>query len=294
MRNTEESNSRPPIPDPMQREIRQRCGFGCVICGFPLFDYEHIEGYANVQRHVAEEITLLCSQHHREKTGGLLPVEKVREANKNPYNLRAGVSKPYDFHYSGSDCEITIGSNTFTTTDQGYGTISVPLTIDGVPILGFILSEGHLLLNLNLFDEFNNHILRIRNNQLLYSVSPWDIQLVGRNLVIREARGKILVDIVFEVPNKIVINRGRFLLNGVEVFITPDRVLITNNPINFSGGKAVNVPFGLVLGINGEDKRPSILQLENIPRYKGNHKEAMKWIRESFKDVKKSEKTAGV
>ena len=89
------------IPLPMQREIRQRCGFGCVLCGLPLYEYEHLLGWANVKRHVAEEITLLCDQHHREKTAGLLPIEKVREANKMPHNLREGVSKPYDLHYSG-------------------------------------------------------------------------------------------------------------------------------------------------------------------------------------------------
>ncbi|MGU5889575.1 hypothetical protein, partial [Aeromonas hydrophila] len=81
------------IPLPIQREVRQRCGFGCVICGMPLYEYEHMEEWANVKRHVAEEITLLCDQHHREKTGGLLPKEVVRDANKNPFNLRKGVSQ---------------------------------------------------------------------------------------------------------------------------------------------------------------------------------------------------------
>ncbi len=80
------------IPLPMQREIRQRCGFGCVICGLPLYEYDHLLGWANVKRHVAEEITLLCDKHHREKTAELLPIEHVREANKTPYNLREGVS----------------------------------------------------------------------------------------------------------------------------------------------------------------------------------------------------------
>jgi hypothetical protein len=81
------------IPLSIQHEVRRRCGYGCVICGIPLYEYEHMLGWANVQRHVAEEITLLCDQHHRESTGGLLPIEAVREANSNPFNLRAGVSK---------------------------------------------------------------------------------------------------------------------------------------------------------------------------------------------------------
>jgi trigger factor len=143
------------IPLPIQREIRQRCGFGCVICGLPLYEYEHLLGSANLRRHVAEEITLLCDQHHREKTAGLLPIEKMIKANNTPYNLREGVSKPYDLHYSGEECEVVIGSNVFSTRDGGYGTTLVPVSVDGTPLLGFILGDGHLLLNVNIFAEYN-------------------------------------------------------------------------------------------------------------------------------------------
>lgn len=99
MSEVEQCNSRN-IPLPIQREVRQRCGFGCVICGLPLYEYEHMEEWAIVKRHVADEITLLCDQHHREKTGGLLPVEVVRAANKSPFNLKEGNSKPYNLHFA--------------------------------------------------------------------------------------------------------------------------------------------------------------------------------------------------
>jgi len=113
------------IPYPIQREIRQRCGFGCVVCGLPLYEYDHLLGWANVHRHVADEITLLCDRHHREKGSGLLPPSTVDGANRNPYNLRTGVSKPYDLHYSGDECEIVMGGNTFSTKYSGPDTIHV-------------------------------------------------------------------------------------------------------------------------------------------------------------------------
>lgn len=72
----------------------------------PLYEYEHMEEWASVKRHVAEEITLLCDQHHREKTGGFLPKEMVRNADSDPFNLREGVSKPYCLHFSGKTAEI--------------------------------------------------------------------------------------------------------------------------------------------------------------------------------------------
>jgi trigger factor len=265
----------------MQREIRQRCGFGCVVCGLPLFEYDHLLGWAAVQRHVAEEITILCDQHHRERGSGLLPIATVEEANKAPFNLRQGVSNPYDLHYAGTECEIVLGGNTFGAQDAGYGTILVPIWVDGIPLLAFILGDGHLLLNLNLFDEFNDLVLQIRNNQLTQSVSPWDIRLVGRNLVIREAARKILVDITFEPPSRIVINRGRFLRNGVEILIRPDRVVLANNGMLFAGQTVQNLPVGLVIGPS-HPGASTLIHAPQVPRYRHDKRLVDAWIAEEF------------
>lgn len=267
------------IPLPIQREVRQRCGFGCVICGMPLYEYEHMEEWAQVQRHVAEELTLLCDQHHREKTGGLLPKEAVREANANPFNLREGVSKPYALHFSGKEAEVVVGGNSFTCQDGGYGTVMVPVSVDGTPLIGFILADGHLLLNLVIFDEFNQPVLHIKNNQLLYSVAPWDIQLVGTTLTVREGHRKILIEIDFCPPNKVVINRGRLLRNGVEILIRPSNILITNNAAVISGCSAHNCHGGLIIGAH--DKPMSgFMALDGVPRYLGDRKEALRFEKE--------------
>lgn len=273
------------IPLPLKREIRQRCGFGCVICGMPLYEYEHMLGFAEVQRHVADEITLLCDTHHRERTSGLLPIEEVKRANDNPYNFRSDVSKPYDLHYSGSECEIVLGGNKFTTKDHGYGTVMKAISVDGDPLLGFILSEGHLLLNLNVFDDFNNLVLRIVNNELLYSVSPWDIEFAGRNLVIRESKRNFLIDIGFEVPNRINIKRGRLLRNGVEIIIQPDYVLLTNSNMLLSGVSMANFPYGLMIGPH-EDQSTGVFSLQDVPRYLGDRSDSKRWAREIMTDLR--------
>jgi hypothetical protein len=271
------------IPTPIQREVRRRCGFGCVVCGLPLYDYDHLLGWANVHRHVPDEITLLCGQHHREKGTGLLPPAAVEAANMNPHNLRAGASRPYDLHYSGDECEIVIGGNSFSTKDGGYGTILLPVSIDGTPLLAFILGDGHLLLNLNAFDEYNQLVLQIKNNQLFQFAAPWDIQLVGHNLVVREAERKILVDIAFEPPSRIVVNRGRFLRNGVEILVRPDRIVVANNGTTFSGIRTRNWPAGIVIGPH-EKPIPAIIALKEVPRYNHDKKLVEDWIKDEFEN----------
>jgi trigger factor len=250
----------------------------------PLYEYEHMQEWAEVKRHVADEITLLCDQHHREKTGGLLPKEVVLEANADPFNLREGVSKPYDLHFSGKAAHIEIGGNSFTCEDRGYGTAMAPISVDGTPLIGLIMADGHLLLNLIIFDEFNKPVLHIKNNQLYYSTDPWDIQLVGTKLTVREAHRKILIEIDFQPPDKVVINRGRFLRNGVEILVRPKNILLTNNAGLFSGCHAHNCYGGLIIG---HHKNPigGFIALPDIPRYLGDRTEALRFERESMAGI---------
>lgn len=278
--NEEKPNSRN-IPLPIQREVRQRCGFGCVICGMPLYEYEHMEEWALVRRHVADEITLLCDHHHREKTNGLLPKEVVRKANENPFNLHEGISKPYLLHFAGDEAIVEIGGNTFSCKDQGYGTAMIPISVDGTPLIGLILADGHFLLNLVIFNEYNSPVLHIKNNQLIFKPVAWDIQLVGTVLTVRENHRKILIEIEFCPPNKVIFKRGRFLRNGVEILVRPTNILIANNSTIIKGCSAINCFGGLIIG-HHEKPIGGFFAMDGISRYLGSNKEALKFEKESL------------
>lgn len=77
------------IPAAIRQEVRERCGYGCVICGSALSEYHHMLGWENVRCHRASEITLLCPNHHWSETRGELSAEMIRSANRDPMNLRA-------------------------------------------------------------------------------------------------------------------------------------------------------------------------------------------------------------
>jgi len=208
---------RPPIPEAVKREVRQRCGYGCVICGRPIYAYEHMEGYAATARHVAREITLLCDNHHRERTGGLLPIAVVRRADLDPINRRIGASAAHPLHYSGNTCSASIGGCDFTVAKLADDEVLAPVVIDCLPVILFRLENGNLLLSLYVFDPDNSPLLIIRDNELRFSTDSWDIEFVGRRMTIRQARGDFLLDVVFEVPDRVVIERGVFQFNGIRV-----------------------------------------------------------------------------
>jgi hypothetical protein len=268
------------IPAPVQRKVRQRCGFGCVICGLPLYEYDHLLGWATVHRHVADEITLLCDRHHREKTSGLLPNEDVVEANRTPFNIQQGISTPYGLHFRGSYCEILLGAAKFEA-DLSRMPFFAPIVIDELAIIAFRMENGNLFLSLNVFDECNMLVLAIESNQLVYSTSQWDVEFVGKNLILREATRKILIDIVFDVPNKIQIARARLLRNGVELNVSPGRVVVVNNAITLQGPTVRNCPIGILIGPT-DGPVGAAIRIEGVNRYCYNSAVAAEWLKQAF------------
>lgn len=97
----------------------------------------------------------------------------------------------------------------------------------------------------------------------------------------REAERKILVDIAFEPPNRIVINRGRFLRNGVEILVRPDKIVIANNGATFSGNHTRNWPAGIVIGPH-ELPLPAIITMKQVPRYNHDKKLVEDWVADEF------------
>ena len=254
------------IPAGIKREVRQRCAFGCVICGKPLYEYDHLDGWAETKRHDVNRIILLCDQHHRERTSGLLPTDQAEAASKEPFNLRAGHSTRHTLHYDGTRCEIAIGNNDFTTDVLAEGKSLTALMIDNQPMVKFRVEDNHLLLTLVFNDPMNRLTLAVEDNELVYSVDPWDIEFVGRRLTLRIAERRVLADIVFGPPSRIAIERGHFLRNGVQAVVTRDGLTIENVGSPISNCSFGDCSAGILLG--GCDPTLAAAYIfADIPRY---------------------------
>ena len=148
----------------------------------------------------------------------------IIEANRRPHNLKTGVSKPYDLTIQGANARSSWEAIASRRRTAGPVPFFSRVRRRNTPARLHPWDE-HLLLSMNVFEEFNQLLLQIKDNQLVQSIAPWDIKLLGRNLLVRERERKILVDVSFEPPHRIIINRGRFLKNGVEILIRPEQVL---------------------------------------------------------------------
>lgn len=276
------ADARPPVPDPVKREVRQRCGFGCVLCGLPLYEYHHLIAYSECQEHVGSNITLLCDAHHKEATNSLITFEQISQANNAPYNLQHGVSTPYGLHFQGQSFDCVIGGNRFSSRlpDHQDATSMIALSVDDNDLVWFRIDDsGRLFLNATILDDGNLPLLIIRDNEMTYRIAAWDVEFHARTLIVREAVRKILFEIEFTPPREIVISRARLLCNGVEIVVRTSHLFVVNSETLLMGCSAVDCAVGLQLGGNqrglgaGFSIDPKALSRNPVPEAEARRRE---------------------
>lgn len=169
------------IPSAVKRAVRQKCGFGCVICGSFLVDYDHVDPeFKDAKVHDPTKICLLCIMHHGMKTRGVISTEEVKEAWQNPKALQEQFSRENEFIRIKRPLTVKLGNFVFENPTEilriaGKTLLSVEDTDDGMIALSgeFYNSKGEL-------------VLKIEKNECQASTGNWDVEVVGNKMTIRE------------------------------------------------------------------------------------------------------------
>jgi hypothetical protein len=82
------------LPSDVSFVIRKNSGFGCVVCGTGLIEYEHVDPpFKLAKAHDPAGMTLLCPNCHGRKTRRFLSIETIKECMQNPKCLEQGFAK---------------------------------------------------------------------------------------------------------------------------------------------------------------------------------------------------------
>ena len=199
------------IPEDVKQKIRADCGFGCVICGLGIYEYEHVDPEFNDAKvHDPSKMTLLCSQHHSKVTRKMLSKETVKDAMLRPCALQKGfASETFDISPQES-ITITIGNNNF----EDVGALIV---IADMPILQIRppdVSGSQFLLSAKFFSSKNQISLQIIDNEWMVSSGIWDVKTEGNTITIREVKGKIHLQLIAVPPHALIISRINMFFKG--------------------------------------------------------------------------------
>lgn len=170
------------IPSDVKRTIRQHCGFGCVICGKFLYEYEHVDPpFSEAVVHDPARMCLLCPDHHARKTRGTLSVQEVKDACVSPKAKQVGFSHDNEFSRLKQPFKIKLGNWTFNNPKE-------IIKIDGRTLLAVEESvDGVLTLSGEFYNDDSELILKIDSNEWQASSGSWDVEQTGKKLLIRES-----------------------------------------------------------------------------------------------------------
>lgn len=202
------------IPEQVKREVRQQCGFGCVICGTAIAQYEHYEpDFAEATEHLAKGITLLCGACHDKVTRGFWSKQKVSEASKSPICIKRGHAIDA-FDISFQHPLIRIGPATWINTStildvMGQTVLRIdPPEADGCPYrVSGVFS-----------DDQTGNALVIDANEWKASASLWDVEVEGKTVTIRRKPRDIILRLVADPGKGITISKINLSYNGARLY----------------------------------------------------------------------------
>lgn len=239
------------IPPSVKREVRKRCGFGCVVCGIGIYEYEHIlPEFKDAETHDAECITLLCGACHSRVTRGVWSKEKIIKANENPSCIKRGYSRDL-FDIEDMQAELWLGSTRISNTERILMYENQVLLALTPPTLK---GEPYKLSGI-FCNETGDEMFRILENEWIGPVKNWDIEMTGRNLKIRTQHRNIALHIELNPPNSLKIKRLKMSYGGSSLNIKPNGLIEAKSAsgvtMRLTDCAAVNCGSGLRLGKNG-------------------------------------------
>jgi hypothetical protein len=192
------------IPSHVKYQIRQNDGYGCVICGSLLVEYEHISPeFSEATEHNPANMALLCPSHHAQVTKGLLSKRTIEKHKANPHCKSHGYTSIPS--YPNFDAiKILVGSNEFLNTTS-------ILEMNGKPLIWLEIEDNSpILLNAIFYNENNEKIAFINKNEFIGLVNRnQDITCIGSRVEVRLENNRTSLTINLHADNPVKIEKLR-------------------------------------------------------------------------------------
>lgn len=208
------------IPADVRRQVRQQSGYGCVICGMGVIQYEHVAPeYHEAEFHDPLAITLLCPSCHSKVTTGFYSKQKVLQAMKAPAAKRDGFSKDF-FDFCGPHPSIKIGGMTLVRCHS-------PVIIYDRPILKIESPKepgAPFLLSGIFCDEEGKPTLEIVENEWRAHSDSWDVEVSAGEITVRDSPRNIVLKLKVLPPDVIMVEKLKMRFGFVDININGETI----------------------------------------------------------------------
>lgn len=231
------------IPEDVKREVRKRCGFGCIVCGCGFIQYEHLDPEFNDAKiHDPNCIVTLCPTCHGSVTSKFWSKQRIKKHALKPKCIQDGYLKHvFDFYADGHP-EVKIGGALLRNCP-------VPVEAYGMPLIQIKPPEekdGPFLFSGVFCDKSGAPTLNIVDNEWIAQSDSWDVEVSGGGIIIRNGPRDIVLKLSVVPPHTLSVDRLKMKYGGYDIDITGEKLVINNS--TFTGCIADNCKIGFSLG----------------------------------------------
>ena len=206
----------------MALAVRRHCGFGCVICGASIVQYDHINPpFADARAHDPLSIALLCAACHDKVTRKFWSHEKVAAALAHPHCKESGFSWG-EFDFGNTPPSLQFGGVTLTNCP-------VPIAIGGKPLFKIEGPEergGPFRLSGEFYDLRGRSVCAIDQNTWKLRSKAWDVEFVGGRMEVKSQNGPPSLVLVAEPPHSLRVERLNMFVKGRELIGDGSRLVV--------------------------------------------------------------------
>lgn len=210
------------IPEAIKRDVRQACGYGCVICGTAIIEYEHVDPvFTEAEEHISDGIVLLCPQCHSKVTRGFISKERIKEAKNEPISQKRNYAHEY-FDLGSKPPAFVIGGAIIKNTP-------IPLEIYDYPVIKLEPSEepgGPARLSGTFFNSRGELSLQIIDNEWRVFSGNWDFEAKGGKLIVRDAPRSISLQLKATSDVGIVVEKINMRVGNYQIIGGADHLLL--------------------------------------------------------------------
>ncbi len=209
------------IPAPIQREVRQRSKFGCVVCRSGFYEYEHIDPpFVDAQEHDPARICCLCPSCHdavtrgqRSKASVMAAYASVQAATLDEVGNPIG---PIDLY--GGYAELRIGGLRYSPA------VKTILRYHGEDVIRVEPGNGSVPGQISAIftDDLGVPTLGLNKNVWEGSTESWDIQVVGQRITVKTAAGRVALRLRLDPPGVLIVEQLDMRLADSHLLVTED------------------------------------------------------------------------
>lgn len=174
------------IPDDIRRQVRRRCGFGCLLCRQAPVQYDHFEPeWVDAKQHDPAGIVLLCPSCHVKRGAGIVSINQIHEALKR---AESGTLGPVRYEFNQAMPEQTKWRMRMGTFDFVEG---ARFEVNGATILS-VAGDKELgtLLNATFTNEHGEVIAELEDNAFeLEAAKLVDFRCLKNSFEVRDSYG---------------------------------------------------------------------------------------------------------